>query len=482
MKSRYRGILYFRPTLNFKSMMVLRSSTLLCAVVFFSVGHAWSQVGHGAEFSPAMNEFRSGHAMAAIDSWLVLAAGGWDGSQVTTSAEVGSPYEEWEFASDMAVPRTDFAMYSLPESGAIVAGGWDGQATNHSSTEIFDVESLSFTAGPDLSEGRANLVAVGLTDGRILFCGGFNGNNEVATVDIYDPVSNTMSTAASMIYARSAHSATLLPSGRVLVAGGFNPNLGFQMNQCEVYDPESDTWTEVSPLNVARDNFGASGGNAENIRPTIVAGGRVFNADLNLFQGIASAEEYDEENDEWTLIEMPHGTSYNHLLYEPISDAFTSVAGVDETGIGVSTTYATDMVFDPYMNEPDLVVYELPDMWEPEVVVERYRSAVACLEGGVYCLVCGGDEAGIGSCVLYKETLSSVEEERAIDLSVFPNPSSTSVQFSDKRPHEWVLINNLGQHQRSGRGLQCDLNGLPAGCYFLQVDGPAGTSIRIMKQ
>ena len=463
-------------------MKNLRASLLVLLLAMVCADEVWSQIGHAPEFTPAMNEFRSGHAMAAVGSFTVLAAGGWDGSQVTSTAEVGSPYEEWEFVADMAVPRTDFAMHSLPESGAIVAGGWDGQLTNHSSTEIFDAESLSFSAGPELSEGRANLVAVGLTDGRILFCGGYNGNNEVATVDIYDPISNTMSQAASMIYARSAHSATLLPSGRVLVAGGFNPNFGFQMTQCEVYDPESDTWTEVSPLNVARDNFGASSGNAENIQSTIVAGGRFFNADLNLFQGLASAEVYDEVSDEWTLIEMPFGSSYNHLLYEPLTSSMTCVAGVDESGIDVTLTYAPDMVFDPIWNEPDIVVYEAEEPTATNVVIQRYRSAAASLLGGTSWMVCGGDEAGIGSCVLYDETLSSVAEERVTELSVFPNPSHSVVNFSDKRPHEWNMCNSLGQQVRSGRGLQVDLNGLPAGCYYLKVDGPAGPSIRIMKQ
>ena len=70
------------------------------------------------------------------------------------------------------------------------------------------------------------------------------------TLRVYDPESNTWTTVASMNIARYSHTATLLPNGKVLVTGGYNGSL---VSTSEVYDPQTNEWTNVAPLNTARD-------------------------------------------------------------------------------------------------------------------------------------------------------------------------------------------------------------------------------------
>jgi len=56
--------------------------------------------------------------------------------------------------------------------------------------------------------------------------------------------------------ARFDHSATLLPNGKVFVAGGFGD--GMMLSSCELFDPETGTWTPTGKLNKARQRHTAT--------------------------------------------------------------------------------------------------------------------------------------------------------------------------------------------------------------------------------
>ncbi len=65
-------------------------------------------------------------------------------------------------------------------------------------------------------------------------------------MDIFDPTTGRTLQVASLLRPRHAHSATLLPDGRVLVIGGYA--LPWQwLEDAEVYDPATDTWTVIPP-------------------------------------------------------------------------------------------------------------------------------------------------------------------------------------------------------------------------------------------
>jgi hypothetical protein len=114
-------------------------------------------------------------------------------------------------------------------------------------------------------------------------------------VKYFNPVTNEIEEAASMNFARSSHTCNLLGGGRVIVTGGFNPDNGFQQTSCEMYDPNTNTWQNIAPLNSGRDNHAAavhlSG------QRLVVSGGRYYNAELNLFEGQKSVEVYNQQTD-----------------------------------------------------------------------------------------------------------------------------------------------------------------------------------------
>lgn len=413
-----------------------------------------------------MNEYRENHQVATGGDG-VLAAGGWDGSQITGSAEIFDVNsEEWTPVASMETPRTTFAMCDLNNGYVIAAGGWDGNSgPSLASTEIYDAELDEWMAGPDLTEGRSFPRSTKLSDGRILFTGGFNGSDNVATADIYDPVSNTISPASPMNYARSSHTAVLLEDGRVLVAGGFNPDLGFQMDECEIYDPFLDTWTEIASLSTPRDNH-ASISNPSGFGDNsfvMVSGGRTFNGGLNLFEGIANAEIYDIANDSWTTVSTLHPHSYNHLAMGTYGVFILAPPAVNQTGEGVTTTYSPPFQFSATSEESTAL-----DNIDETPYDNRYLSAGASF-GGSFFILCGGDPDEVGSSTLFKAYDLEVSERELDRWSLFPNPAIDNMYISGQQSGGWELFDQNGMLLRSGEQNIVPVSDLAAGTYILHI-------------
>ncbi len=417
-----------------------------------------------------MNEFRSGHAAAMLEPGFALAAGGWDGSFVTPTAEVyDHANNSWDLVVNMAQPRIDFELVSLDFGKAIAAGGWDGAVTNHASTEIFDLSTGEWSPGPDLAVGRANLRATPLPDGKILFTGGYDGVQEVATAELYDPVLNTITQVADMLFPRSSHEAMLLPDGRVLVAGGFNPNFGFQMNQCEIYNPETNAWSQVASLNTGRDNFNAISGS----EIQLVIGGRFFDGGLNLFTGLETAEYYNVVDNVWIPLTLPNGQSYN-LAFGLMNGSYFSVGSADHTGTNVEITYGDDLEF--VWGFADLMALSLDGLANANT--PRYRGAKSLLfppgEGAASglanaWLITGGDDNSIGQAEIWSVPSLSVNDPTKVQVSVFPNPASDRCLITGIQQPQWTLYNALGQRAGQGTGEVVEVFGLSAGCYTIHA-------------
>jgi hypothetical protein len=125
-------------------------------------------------------------------------------------------------------------------------------------TEIYDVATGAFTAGPTmpLFSGNpivAGFVGVQLRNGDVLVTG---GHTTVATppattyAAVYHWATNTWSLVANgtMQSAREDHCAALLANGKVLIAGGSSGYNGASPNvTADLYDSDTDTLTAVGP-------------------------------------------------------------------------------------------------------------------------------------------------------------------------------------------------------------------------------------------
>lgn len=113
---------------------------------------------------------------------------------------------------------------------------------------------FAFTGPLQISRtGDMTLTGTLLADGRVLMTGGTDPNDGTSA-EIYDPATGRFTRTGDLVKPRESHTATLLPDGRVLIVGGWSrvsPNVGY-LNDAEIFDPQTNTFTATSPLITGR--------------------------------------------------------------------------------------------------------------------------------------------------------------------------------------------------------------------------------------
>jgi hypothetical protein len=143
----------------------------------------------------------------------------------------------------MKLSRAQHTATLLTDGRVLLAGGtvgdWAGTVTR--TTEIFDPATGTFSAGPDMIEGRRMHSATLLADGRVLIAGGFNGGVALSSAELYDPSTGTFSRTGNLVVGRGWHDAILLSVGTVLIVGG---TAGFwpEIPAAEIFNPTTGTF------------------------------------------------------------------------------------------------------------------------------------------------------------------------------------------------------------------------------------------------
>jgi hypothetical protein len=157
----------------------------------------------------------------------------------------------WSVTGSLSTARNGHSATLLPNGQVLVAGGRElflGGDRELASAELYDPMTGIWTPIAPLSTPRAGHTATLLSDGKVLVAGGFSQNNTyIACAELYNPTMGTWSLAGSMNNGRNGHTATLLLDGRVLVAGGQIDAQGWE-DPVELYDPGSNTWSLTDPL------------------------------------------------------------------------------------------------------------------------------------------------------------------------------------------------------------------------------------------
>jgi len=112
----------------------------------------------------------------------------------------------------------------LPNGDVLITGGGRGKDSDHfavaDQAELFESVYLTFSSVGQVM--RVFHTATLLRTGRVLLVGGSTDGfgTDVATAELYDPLTRQFQPTGNMASEREFHTATLLADGRVLIAGG----------------------------------------------------------------------------------------------------------------------------------------------------------------------------------------------------------------------------------------------------------------------
>jgi N-acetylneuraminic acid mutarotase len=222
------------------------------------------------EFDPATGMWReralmpsvASHAGVAALNGKIFVVGGFVANvhvgAVNRVFEYDPATDRWRALAPLGAPRGSPGVVAL--NGKIHAiGGRNPERSPVATHEIYDPATNSWTIAAPLPLARDHLGAA-VAGGRIhVFGGRTNATvDNTARHDVYDPATNSWSSAAPLLTARSAGAAFSL-AGRIVYAGGEcrDPQGSVTFTEVEAYDPRTDRWTVLTPLQPGRHAAGA---------------------------------------------------------------------------------------------------------------------------------------------------------------------------------------------------------------------------------
>ncbi len=202
------------------------------------------------------------HVGAASAGGFVYVIGGFRPPGFTPAAEVyryDPAQDAWTAVASLPQPNGALAAAELDGRLHAVGGQRGASVTDH---HVYDPDTDTWTPLAPLPDARNHLAAVSL-DGFLYAVGGRgdgSGADNTAALDRYDPARDMWETLSPMPTARSGIAAAVI-DGRIIVMGGevnaANPPTAVFVD-VEIYDPATDRWTALEPMDLPRHGIGAA--------------------------------------------------------------------------------------------------------------------------------------------------------------------------------------------------------------------------------
>jgi N-acetylneuraminic acid mutarotase len=216
--------------------------------------------------APAMPYPRHGHCACAVGDALYVLGGveeikDDDDRTISSVLKFDSQTQTWNEVAPMPAER-DAAGACVVGSSIYVFGGRDNVEEATSTTYRYSTETTTWAILAPMPETKC-LHSVCVLDGLIYAMGGEDSDEDIVnSVYRFDPGANLWSEVARTVIARTGF-ATFVLGGSIHAVGGSDGQSRHgsdgvdALTSMERYCVASDSWSEVSDLNTARDAFGA---------------------------------------------------------------------------------------------------------------------------------------------------------------------------------------------------------------------------------
>lgn len=304
----------------------------------------------------ALNRARAFATATHLSTGTILVTGGIDtGYNYLATVELYDPaLQRFTTIAPMTTPRASHTATELANGQVLIAGGVacnDGKCNELASAEIFDPVSQQFLPTGSMASPRSSHTATLLGDGTVLIAGGSDGEG-LASAEIYDPASGRFVETAVMTTPRFLHSATLMNDGQVLIAGGRSCidkcNDNAASTSAELYDPSRRQFFPVGSMREGRILHSST------LLPdgrVLICGGRSCSGDCEGDKTLQTAEIYDPVSGKF----LAGGTMSNarsaHEAVQISSGQVFLFGGVQCTRRSGCAYLNTGDLFDPASNQ-----------------------------------------------------------------------------------------------------------------------------------
>lgn len=263
------------------------SRALSCVERFDTFSQYWTTVS-------SLHQARSGLGVTSLEG-LIYAIGGEKDSMIFDCAECYDPVtKQWAAVASMNHPRCGLGVCSC-FGGIYALGGWIGAEIGNSIERFDPVENIWQIVGsmvvPRYYFGCCEM------QGLIYVIGGIsNEGMELRACDVYNPISKRW-TALPPMEARRAYLGVAALNDCIYAVGGWNERED-ALNSVEKYSVEEEKWVEVAAMKLPRAGVSVVAVNGF----LYAAGGRASSQDFSAPVTSDSVEVYNPHTDSWTEI------------------------------------------------------------------------------------------------------------------------------------------------------------------------------------
>lgn len=237
---------------------------------------------------------RAYHAVASLDDEMFLVGGSSQRTSIATVDVFNVRSRTWRTARDLPTPR-DFLGVAVAGRSIYAVGGLSSNERQLATVEALDVDRNTWRTLPDLAAPRSRLAVVAVGE-RIFAISGMAQPDRthfqnLPIVEEFDREANQWRRRADIPTPRHGHAAVVLED-KIYVIGGYGQtpsgNLR-KLSSVEMFDPQSNQWTPVASLPVARGFLGAAAVDGR----IYTLGGRLKDMPI---------ERYDPRENEWVTL------------------------------------------------------------------------------------------------------------------------------------------------------------------------------------